>query len=156
MEERDVSGLSTELQTRQAILLRLEDELEAWRKQHALRVTATETASSTALPTPVPTQARTPVSPQPIAPSKPEAGSVTSITDQELAEQLSKLDWQDNRKGEGWHTWLESLPMPYRAALIIRFNNCSFRSLRIGNFNYTRFGDANEMLGKFTVKEIKR
>jgi hypothetical protein len=155
-EERDVSGVADEKQTRQAILRRLEMELEAFKAQHTELPkpipTPLPTVPAFTLPT-VPKPALTPVTPQAHTPVSTEItiepGSVAAVTDQNIEDELNKLDWIDNSKRSGWFAPLEEIPLTVRAALVNKFLKATGKSVRIGGHNYTRFGEDNGLIGKF-------
>ena len=67
--------------------------------------------------------------------------------------ELDKLPWKPNRKGDGSNTYLANLPQPYRAVLAVGFQESPFKSLRLGDWNFTRFGDQMELLGRFPIKK---
>lgn len=155
MEERDVSSIMNEHQTRQTIVQQLAKEVEDWKKKQA-GITALPSSSPTALPKtlPKPDVASERIlqpkrkSPPTDAP-KSTPGTVSAVTDQIIIEELENIDWIDNSKRTGWFASLEEIPFPIRAALMNKFLAASNKSVRIGDFNYTRFGDKNNLIGKF-------
>jgi hypothetical protein len=91
--------------------------------------------------------------PPPTVPPIAEPGSVAAVTDDQLIAQLPQLPWRENSKGNGHHCRLEDLALPFRAVLLNKFLNNPRKTLRLGDYNYSRFGDANDMLGRFPAKK---
>jgi len=158
-QECDVSGLSTAEQIQDAIVRRLEMKIEDFKAKHPGKnelpkpaPTPLPTVPAFTLPA-VPKPAPTPVTPQvhvPVSTEIPtEPGSVAAVTDQNIMDELNKLDWIDNSKRTGWFAPLEEIPLTVRAALVNKFLKATGKSVRIGGHNYTRFGEDNGLIGKF-------
>ena len=149
-EERDVSTLSTEKQTRLAILERLTQECEDWKKGIENPKPTPKlvqgpdrrdfVTSPDAKPPPIP-------QPEPI-----DKRSVAGVTEQDLEGELDQLHWMENKNRTGWFAPIEELSFTVKAALVNRFNAATGKSVRIGGYNYTRFGEDNGLIGKFAAK----
>jgi hypothetical protein len=126
-EERDVTNLSTSTQTRAAILQRLTEEIEEWKKQQT-----TDTPNKINQP--------------------PHDASGPAQTDLTLMDALDRLNWRDTKTKNGWWARLDELPADVRATFANRFINNTTKTLHLGGYNYSRFGDENDMIGRFAAK----
>jgi len=101
----------------------------------------------------------------PIIPPAAPPGSVAAVSDEVLIAELAKLPWEKNSTGpsKGVHCLAEKLPFPVRAALFTRFRENPVKTLRLGEFNFSRFAPDEEkaegqepeykMLGRFPAKK---
>ena len=132
-----------------ALRLELEKELDDWKSQHAQNAQTTSNAQfarnvSGTVHTPVSTKILT------------DQGTIASVTEQMIEAELDQVNWIDNSKRTGWFAPLIEIPQPIRDALINKFLANQGKSVRIGGYNYTRFGEDSGLLGKFPIKETKQ
>jgi hypothetical protein len=124
-EERDVDNLSTCEQTRRAILERLTVEVADWKHQQ-------QPPKKTDQP--------------------PHDSSGSAQSDQTIMDALDRLNWRETKTKNGWWARLDELPVNVRAAFASRFINSTTKTLHLGGYNYSRFGDGNDMIGRFANK----
>ena len=107
-----------------------------------------------------PSEAPHPTPPPPVTgPSKevlatPQSGSLASINNQQLSDELDRAAWRENSNGKGWHVKFDDLPQPIRAKLAGKLLNEADKSgyLHLNGFVYKRFGDEGRMLARYATK----
>jgi len=138
-----------------ALRLELEKELDDWKTQHEQNAQTTsnvQTAQNASGSQNASTTVHTPVSTKILT----DQGTIASVTEQMIEAELDQVNWIDNSKRTGWFTPLIEIPDPIRDALINKFLANQGKSVRIGGYNYTRFGEDSGLLGKFPIKERKQ
>jgi hypothetical protein len=92
----------------------------------------------------------------PSVPVQPEPGSLATITDEQLATELDKQAWRQNRTGKGWNMRWEDLPLPIRAKLANKFSELQgTQYVKLGGYNYRRYGDESEWLARYGSTKTK-
>jgi hypothetical protein len=113
--------------------------------------------TSTSLEVHVPPQPSPVQEQKPTVPEKPEVGSLAAITDEQLASELEKQPWQLNKNQKGWHLRWEDLPIQFRAKLATKFTELqgASRYVKLGGYNYSRYGDESEWLARYGSTKAK-
>lgn len=85
-------------------------------------------------------------------PAKPETGSVANVNEDRLITVLDRVRWTQNKNRTGWWARLEEIPLPERAAFLNLFNSTGKKTVMLDGYSYSRFGDANDLVGRFPAK----
>ncbi len=94
------------------------------------------------------------LAPVAFVPDTPQQGSLASVTDQKLSDDLDALPWVWNSKHSGHLTDWMAIAQQTRAALALRMTPEKNETWRYGQYSYSRFRtDAGrELLSRFPVK----
>ena len=94
--------------------------------------------------------------PHPTPPTIPQQGTLASITDQKLSDDLDALPWVWNSKHTGHLTDWMLIAQQTRAALATRMTPEKGENWRYGQYSYNRFrtDKGGELLCRFPVKVV--